>query len=301
MWVVLPLKDFVSAKQRLSGVLSAAERHRLFHAMVEDVLSVLTQAPSINGIVIVSDDPTAALMAKHHGVTLISEPEQGAQVHSKLNTLFSPLNAAINAGCEHVLQLADDTDICILHADLPELSIAEIERLAQQRDDLSSSVRRDSVTLVSDRHQTGTNTMVLHSSQFLPLKIQQRQTLNRQLFHFGRNSFALHQESFAAQDMLIQRFYSRAIAADIDTPSDLMAFILGLNQSHSLPSDTVSVQALHTASHTSEYCRDSAIAQRLQMMWMLEVEEVEPSSIIDAQSSTSLDYSLLGTDKIFKW
>ena len=65
MWAVLPLKDFVSAKQRLSGVLSATERRRLFHAMVEDVLSVLIQAPSIVGIVIVSDDPTAALMARH--------------------------------------------------------------------------------------------------------------------------------------------------------------------------------------------------------------------------------------------
>ena len=37
MWAVLPLKDFVSAKQRLSGVLSATARRRLFHAMVEDV------------------------------------------------------------------------------------------------------------------------------------------------------------------------------------------------------------------------------------------------------------------------
>ena len=70
--------------------------------------------------------------------------------------------------------------------------------------------------------------MVLHSSHFLPLKVQQRHTLNRRLFHFGHNSFALHLESFAAQDLSIQRFYSPSIAADIDTPSDLMAFILGL-------------------------------------------------------------------------
>ena len=66
MWSVLPLKDFVSAKQRLSGVLSAAERHRLFHAMVEDVLSVLTQAPSIDGTVIVSARQCGVGRAAHH-------------------------------------------------------------------------------------------------------------------------------------------------------------------------------------------------------------------------------------------
>ncbi len=293
MWAVLPLKDFVSAKQRLSGVLSATERRRLFHAMVEDVLSVLTQAPSIDGIVIVSDDPTAALMAKHYAVTLISEPEQIAPAKLTSTTILSPLNAAINAGCEHVLQLTDDTDICILHADLPELSISEIERLAHQRDDLSPSERRDSVTLVSDRHQAGTNAMVLHSSHFLPLKIQQRHTLNRQLFHFGRNSFALHLESFAAQDLSIQRFYSPSIAADIDTPSDLMAFILGLNRSDSMGSDSLSRERSQVSSCTSEYCRDSAIAQRLQMMWMLEVEDVEHDLTEDQQNSTSLGYSQL--------
>ena len=187
MWAVLPLKDFVSAKQRLSGVLSASERRRLFHAMVEDVLSVLTQAPSINGIVVVSDDPTAALMAKQYRVTLVAEPEINGPSGLKLNNQISPLNAAITAGCKQVLHLAGDTDICILHADLPELSITEIERIAEHRSDLSRSDQRDSVTIVSDRHQTGTNTMVLNSAHFLPLKIQQRQTLNRQLFHFGHN------------------------------------------------------------------------------------------------------------------
>ena len=40
VWALLPLKDFVNAKKRLSGVLSAAERRRLFHVMVEDVLDV---------------------------------------------------------------------------------------------------------------------------------------------------------------------------------------------------------------------------------------------------------------------
>jgi len=39
---LLPLKEFAAAKQRLSGLLSAAERTQLFQAMVEDVLLVLT-------------------------------------------------------------------------------------------------------------------------------------------------------------------------------------------------------------------------------------------------------------------
>lgn len=293
MWAVLPLKDFVSAKQRLSGVLSAPERRRLFHAMVEDVLTVLTQAPSIKGVVIVSDDPTAALMAKHYAVDLIAEPKISIGLTAKLNRQFSPLNAAINAGCERVLSVADETDICVLHADLPELSISEIERIARHRESLPASSRRDCITLLSDRHQTGTNTMLLHSSHFLPLKVQQREKLNTQLFHFGSNSFQLHQQAFATQKIPFDRIFSPSIAADIDTPSDLMAFVLGLNQAHSLVQENAQIDSYNFTSHTSQYCRESAIAQRIQMMWMLEVEETDHDLPVDSQLSASIDYNQL--------
>ena len=66
VWAVLPLKDFVNAKQRLSGVLAPHERRHLFHTMVEDVLDVLANHPLIENTVIVSDDPSAELLADRY-------------------------------------------------------------------------------------------------------------------------------------------------------------------------------------------------------------------------------------------
>ena len=264
MWVVLPLKDFVSAKQRLSGVLSAVERRRLFHAMVEDVLSVLSAAPSIAGVVIVSDDPTAKLMAEHYQVHLLDEPE----AHQTL----SPLNAAVSAGCEKVLALAGDVDICVLHADLPEISVAEIDRLAQQR----RAHRADNaITLVSDRHQSGTNVFILAASAY-------RQA-GQSLFHFGSDSYQKHIAACGQHQLQCQTVISPTLSADIDTPSDLMAFLLGVNNA-SVPTGGSAHGEVHGGA-SIRYCRESAISQRLQMMWMLEVEDTDMGADNDSPMS----------------
>jgi len=275
MWVVLPLKDFVSAKQRLSGVLSAVERRRLFHAMVEDVLSVLSAAPSIDGVVIVSDDPTAKLMAEHYQVHLLDEPE----AHQTL----SPLNAAVSAGCEKVLALAGDVDICVLHADLPEISVAEIDRLAQQR----RAHRADNaITLVSDRHQSGTNVFILAASAY-------RQA-GQSLFHFGSDSYQKHIAACGQHQLQCQTVISPTLSADIDTPSDLMAFLLGVNNA-SVPTGGSAHGEVHGGA-SIRYCRESAISQRLQMMWMLEVEDTD----IGADNDSPMSEHALSEQALFQ-
>ncbi len=275
MWVVLPLKDFVSAKQRLSGVLSAVERRRLFHAMVEDVLSVLSAAPSIAGVVIVSDDPTAKLMAEHYQVHLLDEPE----AHQTL----SPLNAAVSAGCEKVLALAGDVDICVLHADLPEISVAEIDRLAQQR----RAHRADNaITLVSDRHQSGTNVFILAASAY-------RQA-GQSLFHFGSDSYQKHIAACGQHQLQCQTVISPTLSADIDTPSDLMAFLLGVNNA-SVPTGGSAHGEVHGGA-SIRYCRESAISQRLQMMWMLEVEDTD----IGADNDSPMSEHALSEQALFQ-
>jgi len=77
VWAILPLKDFVDAKQRLSGVLTDHERRHLFHAMVEDVLDVLAGHPALEQTVIVSDDPGAESLAERYGVMVWSEMSLG--------------------------------------------------------------------------------------------------------------------------------------------------------------------------------------------------------------------------------
>ena len=92
MWVLLPLKDFVKAKQRLSGFLSVTERRGLFQAMVEDVLEELVSIAEIDRIILLSDDPVARFLANYYQVECWSERELG----QGLNPV---LEGAINDYC----------------------------------------------------------------------------------------------------------------------------------------------------------------------------------------------------------
>ena len=60
---LVPLKDLVTAKTRLSGLLRPAERRALAQAMVEDVLTTLVEHRQIERVTLVSDDPGAGLLA----------------------------------------------------------------------------------------------------------------------------------------------------------------------------------------------------------------------------------------------
>ena len=70
VWALLPLKDLVKAKTRLSGVLAPHERRALAQAMVEDVISVLVTLEELEGILLVSDDPAAELLSHKYVLDL---------------------------------------------------------------------------------------------------------------------------------------------------------------------------------------------------------------------------------------
>ena len=55
MWALLPIKTLAAAKQRLSHLLNASERQKLFTAMLHDVLAVLFRQSEVEGIILVSD------------------------------------------------------------------------------------------------------------------------------------------------------------------------------------------------------------------------------------------------------
>ena len=69
----MPVKDLANAKQRLAGVLSADERHALFRAMLEDVLSALAASRGLAGILMVTRDLEARALAARYGARVLAE------------------------------------------------------------------------------------------------------------------------------------------------------------------------------------------------------------------------------------
>jgi len=190
---LLPLKDFVNAKQRLAGALAPHERRALFHAMVEDVLAALTAAKNIDHVLVISDDPTAGLLAQHYGADFIAERDTGAV----------GLNAVIEAG---VVRLAATgfSRVLIAHGDLPLLHADDIDALLQQA--------RSGIWIAPDVANDGSNIMVCCPPQAIG-------------FCYGAGSFAAHKAQAAARGIDCTVWPSARMAIDIDYPHDLFRLI----------------------------------------------------------------------------
>jgi 2-phospho-L-lactate guanylyltransferase (CobY/MobA/RfbA family) len=242
--LVLPLKDFINAKQRLSGILAAHERRNLFQAMVEDVLSQLTQCAAIDQVLVVSDDPTAELLAYKYHFTLLKDERAGlnsavSQARDYLNRSY--LNRSyLNRDDLNRDDLNRDTDqagrMLIVHGDIPLLTAESI--LAVLAHSNSNNDSNSDVVIASDVQQQGTNAMLL------PVP-------NAFEFHYGVGSCQKHRLQAEQIGLSVSQIHVPELALDIDEPQDLVAMIdeLLLNPAR--------------APKTALYLKESGIASRL--------------------------------------
>jgi len=192
---LVPLKDLVQAKTRLAGLLRPSERRALAQAMVQDVLTVLTEHPEIERVTLVSDDPGANLLASNYGVDCWSEHSLGAR----------GLNVVIERASARLLALVDEP-LLVLHGDLPLLTTASISRaLACQR-------ASKGLVVGCDRHGTGTNLLAFNRTS-----VPQ--------FCFGVDSCARHLASARSNGVPAQVLQEPGIALDVDEPDDLAVFM----------------------------------------------------------------------------
>ena len=190
---VLPVKDFVDAKQRLAGALRETERQLLCKAMVEDVLETLSMVPALSDIIMVTRDPDASALAERYGARVLFEPSnagQTAAVSRAAATLASD-------GAEGLLQVPGD---------VPAITVDEVTAVLEAHGTV------EGVTFVPAHDERGTNCILCVPPDALP-------------FSFGYDSFAPHCEAARARGMPFQVLRLPGIALDVDTPDDLRAFV----------------------------------------------------------------------------
>jgi 2-phospho-L-lactate guanylyltransferase len=129
--VLVPLKSFRAAKQRLAGDLEPGARRLLAQAMAGTVLAAAGPLPTA----VVCDDEEVRAWAESHGADAIWTPGLG-------------LNGAVEAGVRHLGGRGVDR-VVVAHADLPLAS------------DLAWLADGTGVTLVPDRHRDGTNVVAV--------------------------------------------------------------------------------------------------------------------------------------------
>lgn len=189
VWAVIPLKSPESAKSRLSGVLNAAQRLRLFYALAHRVIEAATRTPGIAGVTVVTASEAVVAFAEKLGARCLR--------------LDSDRGTAQACGCALVSLPTYGVDGALFIAgDLPLISPGALRPLVA----LSNS--GPLVAIAGDRRQFGTNALLCAPGSAIPLC-------------FGSGSFAKHLAAAAHVGVAAHIVDSAPLALDIDEPADL--------------------------------------------------------------------------------
>lgn len=229
MQVLLPLKEFAAAKQRLAGVLTAPERAQLFEAMVDDVLNVLTAQAAIERVVVCSRDRAAVWLARYYEVEFLHEDQLGVDAGAD-----GALNAAVNAAARRCQAQGAD-DLLVVHGDLPLLGEDELARFIG----LHRGTSGPAVTIAPDRRRSGTNLLAWRG-------------LPEFVTCYGANSLQQHCAQARALGVEPALCDLAGARCDIDEPEDLMLLLRAAQAGQ--------------ATRTLAYLRSSGIAARLTLM-----------------------------------
>lgn len=184
---IVPVQHLSQAKSRLAGRLSPAERRALVIHLLDVVLGALRRSSCIDRIIVVTPDPDVIGLASCYGAVGLRESGTG-------------LNTAIIQARDVALRWGADTMLVML-GDLPLVRPQDV-------DDLLRAADAAEVVLAPDRHQRGTNALVIRPPDGLePV--------------FGPGSFPAHRAAALASGLRMQDFQSPTIAFDIDVPEDI--------------------------------------------------------------------------------
>ncbi|MEO1646633.1 MAG: 2-phospho-L-lactate guanylyltransferase, partial [Chloroflexota bacterium] len=188
------------AKSRLADVLSQAQREQLAEMMLRRMLSVLKNAPSITGTLVISRDTRALSIARDLGAKTVQERAP------------SDLNPALTRATEVVRAWGGDA-VLILPADLPFITEIDIQKMA----DLCHFGPK--VIIASDKDAEGTNALLMRPAGLMPVM-------------FGEQSYERHVVAAKLAGADVETYASETIELDIDVPADLAIYNARLQETH---------------------------------------------------------------------
>ena len=192
-WAVVPVKEMAGAKQRLSSLLTDAQRLGLARAMLEDVLDALAGARNLSGIVLVTRDDFAIDLAGRIGAHVFSEGAREGHT------------GAVTAAA-HRLILHGARAMLTVPGDIPRVTAAEIDDVI-----IAHNPMAPAFTIVPAHDERGSNCILMTPPDAVPLA-------------FGDDSFLPHLAAARALDIEPTVLRLPGIGMDIDHPEDLRRF-----------------------------------------------------------------------------
>lgn len=203
IWAVIPIKETLAAKQRLTARLAAPARRQLALAMIEDVVSAACAVRELAGVIAVTVDETAAEIARRYG----------AQV-SDLGARDGHTGAVTATGR---LLARDGLGMMTMPGDIPMVTADEIRQV------VAAHRAGPSFTIVPARDLQGSNCIVMTPADSVPLR-------------FGEDSYFPHLAAAERAGITPTVLKLPGIGHDVDTPEDLAALeaIPGATRTHAL-------------------------------------------------------------------
>ena len=195
--ILIPVKTFASAKQRLSSVLSPEEREALAEAMFRDVLDQAVSSRAVAAIFVVTADLKAAQLASAQGAEWIREESEQGETEA--------VNLALTE-----LKRRGVPSVLIIPADIPLVRSSDLEVVLERAE--SSGVAPGFGLMVPSRDHDGTNALLLSPPDLISPR-------------FGKNSFPHHLSCLAARGVPYTIIENENLGLDIDGADDLGSLI----------------------------------------------------------------------------
>ena len=188
VWVIVLVKDFDSAKQRLGPALSPRSRRTLARRNAERAVRA---AGAADWRLVVAGSEEVVQMAARLGAQALLEPRQEGQ------------NVAAGRGITRALE-GGAFAVLLLSSDLPLITKKSVRQLLEA----SARVETPAVVAVPATGRGGTNALYLRPPNAMGL-------------HFGDDSLARFQREAEAKGVHFIVHHSDAMALDLDEPPDL--------------------------------------------------------------------------------
>jgi 2-phospho-L-lactate guanylyltransferase len=186
--ILVPIKSFADAKQRLSSILSPEERFALAQAMCEDVLQALASWQSRPAVAVVTSDSFARELAARFNFEVIADDNSGETSAIEMATAVCR-----GRGVENTL---------VVPADIPLIDSSELQQIVD-------NAPSGGAVLVPDAAGRGTNAAWRSPGDLFPLR-------------FGNDSFLPHLAAAKATGLSCVVLELPGIARDVDRPEDLL-------------------------------------------------------------------------------
>jgi 2-phospho-L-lactate guanylyltransferase len=194
-FAIVPVKRFENAKTRLASMLDTEDRIRLSSLMLEDTLQILSVAPSLTQVIIVSADKRADEIATKHGAKFLPEEKENG------------VNSAVALADGYCMEKkAADATMVIPH-DLPLLDTIVISKACELAEKESTCI----VICPSVRYD-GTNMLLRKPPSVIGT-------------FYETDSYNMHVRTAIKLGIPVKPLLSKSLMYDIDTPEDALHLI----------------------------------------------------------------------------